>query len=173
MHKNPIFSPNSFLSAVTAESTSQDREVNNDNLTTFVNPSRISKPNHHRDASSQPLSSWESRAKSIFDAEIIVDSDMESSGYRTIENISAIKAPQRYKSPSTMRSPQPSLQPEKETTTKYVNRNDEGATTTNTKGSTVLKVFIDSGASLLNYSVSCAEVPQRHTQVTTTIAYTT
>ena len=173
MHQNPTPSPNSFISAITAESTPQGRQVNS-SLATYVNPSRIAKSNHRRNAPSQPLSSWEARINSIFDAESIVDSDIDSSGYRTVADISAIKAPQRFKSPSSMRSTQPSLRPEKETITKYVSRNDEDATTTNnTKGSTVLKILIDSGASPLNYSVSCAEVPQRHAQVTTTIAYTT
>lgn len=134
-----------------------------------MNPSRIAKSNHRRNAPSQPLSSLETGINSIFDAESMFDSYIDLSGYRTIADISAIKAPQRYKSPSSMRSPQPSLRPEKETTTKYVNRNEKDATTINTKGSTALKILIDSGASPLNHSASYAEVPQRHTQVATTI----
>lgn len=174
MHQNSRSSPSSALSTITSDSTPQ---VWNANTTTssgshisYVNPIRFTKPNHRRDVSSQPLSSWETRINSIFDAECVIDSDLDTSGYRTIADTSAYKTPQRYKSPSSMKTPQP-IQSNASFRSEIESRKYEDATTATTtttiKGSTVLKILIDSGANSLNYSVLCTETPERHTQVTT------
>ena len=96
----------------------------------------------------QPFSSWETRIKSIFDAEDVIDSDKDSSGYRTRAEF------QNLMTRSAIRSSQPiynaSARIDDDTIPNYHNP----------------MIRKESGSNPISYSVQCTEASNGLLQVT-------